>query len=140
LAGPITGSVVPAAATAAGTVPAGTSRAFSFGLVSPLITGEPPASTSTAGAAAVCRTTSRAWPAGTADTSLTNGVIVGCPDSLRWATSVTLAPAGRSAFADSTGEPEPSDASAANSATWWLPDGRSSGPWLEPGAKSSIAR
>ena len=56
----------------------------------------------------MCRTTSRACPAGTDDTSLTNGVIVGWPDSLRCATSVTLPPAGRSAFAESTGEPEPS--------------------------------
>ena len=38
-------------------------------LVRPWITGLPPASTSTAGAAAVCRTTSRACPAGTDDTS-----------------------------------------------------------------------
>ena len=67
------GRSVPAAATAADTEPAGTSSAFSCPFDRPLITGLPPASTSTVGAAAVCRTTSRACPAGTDDTSFTTG-------------------------------------------------------------------
>ena len=139
-AGPITGSVVPAAATAADTEPAGTSSAFCSPLERPWTTGFPPASTSTAGAAAVCRTTSRACPAGTDDTSFTNGVIFGLPLASRCATSVTLPPAGRSALAERTGLPEPSAASAAKSATWCEPAGSSTGPWLVPGWKSSIAR
>src|SRR3954449_5762267 len=93
---------VPARTTSAETVPAGTVSDFSSGLVSPWITGVPPARTSTAGAAAVCRTTTRACPAATADVSLTNGVITGLPDASRWATTVAFAPAGTdtsSAFA-----------------------------------------
>ena len=89
-AGPITGSVLPAAATAADTEPAGTVSSSSFGLVSPWITGLPPASTSTAGAAAVCRTTSRACPAATLATSFLNGVTVGLPSASRCATSVDV--------------------------------------------------
>ena len=139
-AGPMTGSVVPAAATAADTEPAGTVSSFSLGLVRFWITGLPPASTSTAGAAAVCRTTSRAWPGATRDTSFLNGVTVGLPSALRCATSVTLAPAGRSASADSRGDPEPSAASAGKIVTLCGPAGRSTGPWLVPGWKSSSAR
>ena len=121
-------------------MPAGTSSAFSCPFDRPWITGLPPASTSTVGAAAVCRTTSRACPAGTDDTSFTNGVIFGLPLASRCATSVTLPPAGRSAFASSTGVPEPSAASAAKSATSCGPAGSSTGPWLVPGSKLSIAR
>src|SRR6185312_4882092 len=123
-AGPITGSVLPAAATAADTEPAGTVSTSSFGFVSPWITGLPPASTSTAGAAAVCRTTSRACPAATLATSFLNGVTVGLPSASRCATSATLAPSGRSASADSSGEPEPSAASAGKIATLCGPAGR----------------
>ena len=51
-AGPMTGVVVPAAATEAETVAAGRLRICSFGFTRPEITAVPPASTSTAGAAA----------------------------------------------------------------------------------------
>jgi hypothetical protein len=43
----------------------------------------PLARTSTAGAAAVCRTVSRAWPASTLDVSLTKGVSTGLPAAFR---------------------------------------------------------
>jgi hypothetical protein len=75
--GPITGCVVPVAATAADTVPAGTTSDCSSGFDRFVTTGLPPARTSTAGAAAVCRTVSRAWPAATGDRSLVNRVTVG---------------------------------------------------------------
>src|SRR3954470_23817933 len=98
--------LVPARVTSALIVPAGTVSVASFGLVSPGTTTAPPARTSTAGAAAVCRTVTRACPAGTADTSLTNGVITGVPSPFRWATTVAFAPAGTvtsSAFAAGAG-------------------------------------
>src|SRR3954447_25768764 len=94
--------LVPARTTSAEPGPAGTAADFSSGLVRPWITGVPPARTSTAGAAAVCRTTTRACPAGTAEGALTNGVITGVPLSVRCATTVAFAPAGTatsSAFA-----------------------------------------
>src|SRR4051794_6801334 len=69
-AGPRATVVVPARTTSALTVPAGTVKDASSGFVSPGATTAPSARTSTAGAAAVCRTVSRAWPAGTADMSL----------------------------------------------------------------------
>src|SRR4051812_50035738 len=100
--------LVPARATSALIVPAGTVSVASFGLVSPGTTTAPPARTSTAGAAAVCRTVTRACPAGTADTSLTNGVITGVPAPSRWATTVAFAPARTftsSAFAAGAGAP-----------------------------------
>src|SRR5829696_3755388 len=101
-AGPMATVSVPATTTSALTVPAGTVRLASFGFSRPGATTAPPARTSTAGAAAVCRTVTRAWPAGTADTSLTNGVRTGVPVSVRCATTVAFAPAGTvtsSAFA-----------------------------------------
>lgn len=87
-AGPITGSVVPASATAADTVPAGRSRLASSGFARPETTADPPARMSTAGAAAVCRTVSRPSPAAVADRSLTNAVAMGSPPSSRCATAV----------------------------------------------------
>src|SRR5688572_13249134 len=106
-AGPMATVSVPARTTSALTVPAGTVSVASFGLVMPSTTGEPPARTSTAGAAAVCRTVTRAWPAGTADTSLTNGVRTGAPASVRWATTVAFAPAGTATpSADAAGSVE----------------------------------
>src|SRR5215217_7727586 len=101
-AGPMATVDVPATTTSALTVPAAVVRVASFGFSRPGTTTAPPARTSTAGAAAVCRTVTRAWPAGTAETSLTNGVMTGVPDSVRWATTVAFAPAGTatsSAFA-----------------------------------------
>ncbi len=87
-AGPITGSVVPVAATVADTVPAGSSRACSSGFDRFDTTAFPPARTSTAGAAATCRTTRRPWPAATAEVSLVNTVAVGDPSVASWATAV----------------------------------------------------
>ena len=88
-----------------------------WALTRPGTTTAPPARTSTAGAAAVCRTVTRAWPAGTAETSLTNGVSAGWPSAVRWATTVALAPAGTATpFADRSGVPDPSAASAGNRA------------------------
>src|SRR6478735_3635533 len=75
-AGPITGVVVPAAATAAGTVPGSRVRVCSFGLARLVTTAVPPARTSTAGAAAACRTVSLPLPAGIWETSLVNRVAV----------------------------------------------------------------
>src|SRR3954465_7225790 len=104
---------VPARTTSALTVPAGTVSAASSGLVRPGATTPPAARTSTAGAAAVCRTTTRAWPAGTGEVSFTYGVSVGAPSADRWATTVAFAPAGTAtASADSSGSPVASGASA----------------------------
>src|SRR3712207_9437363 len=74
-------------------VPAGTVSVASFGLVSPGATTTPPARMSTAGAAAVCRTVTRASPAGTAEATFANGVRNRGPSAGRWATTVALAPA-----------------------------------------------
>ncbi len=65
----------------------------SFGFSSPGTATEPPARTSTAGAAATWRTVRRA-PLSEAEVSFTNGVRVGVPSALRWATMVMFAPAG----------------------------------------------
>jgi hypothetical protein len=59
-AGPIATVSVPASTTSAFTEPAGRSALASLGLVRSSKTGLPPARTSTAGAAAVCRTIRRA--------------------------------------------------------------------------------
>ncbi len=94
--------LVPASTTSADTVPGAVSRVASPGLVSPAATTAPSARTSTAGAAAVCRTVTRAWPAGTAEVSLTYGVSTGVPSAVRCAAIVAFAPAGTltsSAFA-----------------------------------------
>ena len=101
--GPITGVVVPAAATEASTVPAGTISDFSWGLVRPVMTGFPPARTSTAGAAAVCRTMSRPMVVGTAVVGFTNGVRAGVPAAVRLATIVTFSPAVSAAVVDRMG-------------------------------------
>jgi hypothetical protein len=96
---------VPVAATAAEYVPAATSADCSSGFARFVKSGEPFASTSTAGAAAVCRTVSRASPASTVDVSLTNTVSVGLPLSSRCATieafvsSATVALPDRAGFA-----------------------------------------
>ena len=52
--------------------------------------GELSATMSTAGAAAVCRTVTRAVPAPSGDWSLAKTVILGLPDALRWATTDLL--------------------------------------------------
>ena len=70
-AGPMATVSVPARTTSAETVPAGRSVLASLGLVRPSNTGCPAARTSTAGAAASCRTVSRAWPAAIGAVSLT---------------------------------------------------------------------
>src|SRR3954468_18013043 len=93
-AGPIATVSVPATTTSVLTVPAGTVRPASSGFFRPGTTTAPPARTSTAGAAAGGRTVSRAGPAGTAETSFTNGVRAGWSSAVRWATTVALAPAG----------------------------------------------
>ena len=115
--------VVPAAATDADRVPAGTISIFSLGLVSEVITGLPPARTSTAGAAAVCRTTSRAMPSGTELVGLTNGVRVGFPAAVRLATIVAFAPAGRDGLAVRIGAAL-LGSPALRTATAWAPAGR----------------
>lgn len=69
-AGPITGWVVPAAATAAETVPGSVVSVASPGLLRFGTIGVPPARTSTAYAAATWRTVRRDLPASTAETSL----------------------------------------------------------------------
>src|SRR6476620_11045290 len=95
LAGPMAASVEPEAVTLAEMVPAGTfSCSDDFGLVSAVMTFWSPAYTSTAGAAAVCRTMTQPCPAGGAVGSFTNGVSTGLPDASRWATRVAFAPAG----------------------------------------------
>lgn len=63
VSGPSTTVGVPASTTSAVAVPAGTSAFISRGLVKPANTVLLSARTSTAGASAVCRTTSRARPA-----------------------------------------------------------------------------
>jgi hypothetical protein len=86
-AGPMATVEVPASTTSAFTVPAGTVSEPWFGLVTFDRTTAPPARTSTAGAAASCRTTSRACPAPTAEMSFEYGVRVGVPSADRCATS-----------------------------------------------------
>jgi RNA polymerase sigma factor (sigma-70 family) len=65
----------------------------------------PFASTSTAGAAAVCRTTRRPSPAGAADVSFTNVDSTGLPDASRCATRLAFAPAGSVTVVSITGSP-----------------------------------
>ena len=69
VAGPITTVEVPASTTSALIEPAGRSALASFGLVNLAKATLPLARTSTAGAAASCRTTNRALPAPTIETS-----------------------------------------------------------------------
>lgn len=133
-AGPMATVSVPASTTSASTEPAATSAFASFGLVRPSKTGLPPARTSTAGAAAVCRTISRALPAPTLDTSLTNGVICGSPAALRWAARLMFAPPGTAA--SSTFRIALSIASPGLvRAMSYSPSGRVSGPATSPGLK-----
>src|SRR3712207_914999 len=111
---------VPARTTSALTVPAGTSSVASFGLVSPGATTWPPARTSTAGAAAVCRTVTRDWPAGTGEVSLTNGVRAGAPLPSGWATTVAFGPAGDAApLPPRHGVARPPGAAAGQGARGW---------------------
>ena len=74
-----TGSVAPVGTTSAEIVPAGRSAVASFGFERLANATAPLARTSTAGAAAVWRTTRRPWPAGMALVSLVNTVSVGVP-------------------------------------------------------------
>src|SRR5690242_10707174 len=121
--GPMTGVVVPAAATETDSDPAGTISIFSFGLLRPEMTALPPASTSTAGAAAVCRTTTRAMPSGTELVGLTKGVRVGLPAAVRLATTVALAPAGSEGLAVRIGAAL-AGSPALRTAMAWAPAGR----------------
>ena len=113
-AGPMATVSVPASTTSALIVPAARSAMASFGLVRSANATSPLARTSTAGAAAVCRTTRRPSPAAIGAVSLTNGVMVGVPSAVRCATSVTFAPAGTVALAVITGSPVPSVSDAGN--------------------------
>src|SRR5689334_9825032 len=133
-AGPITGLVVPATATAADTGPEARSAVRWPGFVSPVKTGSPPARTSTAGAAAVWRTTSRAFPFASPPTGLVNAVSTGVPAADRWATSDTFAPAGRVTFLSMAGAAVAASP-ALRTATSYDPGARDSGPATWPGLK-----
>jgi len=140
-AGPITGSLAPVATTSALTVPAGTVTEASPGLDRSVSTGVPPARTSTAGAAAVCRTVRRACPAGTAEVSLTKGVSTGAPSAPRCATTVMSAPAGTvTSSALTAGVPDASPP-AGKTARSYSPAGSCCGsvrvPGVNPGMSTS---
>src|ERR1700761_1379767 len=103
LTGPITAAVCPDSVTLAGTVPAGTVSAACFPLTSPVTALAVPAYTSTAGAAATCRTTSRPSPDPAALVSLAKATRAGDPEDVRAATTVAFSPAVSCSVAASTG-------------------------------------
>src|ERR1700750_1414384 len=81
LTGPITAAVCPDSVTLDGTVPPGTVSAGCFPLTSPVTALAVPAYTSTAGAAATCRTTSRPSPDPAALVALAKATRAGAPEA-----------------------------------------------------------
>src|SRR5512135_1603479 len=135
-AGPMSaGVVVPAATTDALIVPAGRSALVSLPFTRFVNAGLPLASTSTAGAAAVCATARRPLPAAAAETSFTNVNSVGFAAASRPATRLAFAPAGRSTLLSITAVAEAGSAPALKILIAYEPAGRESGPATLPGAK-----
>src|SRR5664279_4886079 len=135
-AGPITTVDVPASTTSAEIEPADRSAITWFGLVRSLNATFVFARTSTAGAAAVWRTTKRALPAATGEVSLTNAVNTGLPAALKCATNDAFSPPVSVAVALMTGVPVPVLLDAGKTVTVYAPGGRCSGPATVPGLKS----
>ena len=78
-------------------------------------------------------------PSGTASVGLMNGLIEGSPSAVRWATTVALAPAGRSGESSRMGS-EPAAAPAGRTSMSCDPAGRLIGSVTVSNAKFASAR